>query len=335
MSKLSFKNNPYLSFFILALLLLTLPTLAQLNILKSSYVIVLGTTVIYTIAALGLNVLLGYSGLISLGTAGFMGLAAYMSAFITEKLAMPFELSFLVSVLLPTILGVLVGVMSLKFEGIYLAIATLAVSEILREIFIQFDWFTNGSSGAAAQYPTILGFLQLSRTQTYYLIVGIMLLVFIVIHNMMKGNLGRALNAMRGSEPAARAMGINVYKYRLIAFATATALSAIAGVLYVHFIRSSYPTTWSLNLSLDFLSIIVIGGFRSIMGTFLGAFFIHALSEIFLKPIALISNYTPLIKGILMIVFVIYYPQGLIGIKHTIRKAWDKLRKNKPEVSHG
>lgn len=312
-------KNPYFQFILLGIALAILPTLTNMGIIKSSYVTVVGTTIIYAIAALGLNVLLGFSGLVSLGTAGFMGLAAYLSAYFTGQMNLPFELSFLLSVVITTGLGILVGVFSLKFEGIYLGIATLAVAEILREIFYQFDKFTGGASGASASYPKLFGFLQLDRTGMYYLIVFVMVIVFIIIYNLMKGHLGRALNVMRGSPPAAQAMGVNIFKYRLIAFGLATALAAVAGVLYVHYIRLSYPTTWQLNLSLDFLAIIVIGGFRSIYGTLIGSFVVFGVSEIFFKPFPVLANISPVIKGVMMIIFVIYYPQGLVGIKTSIQ----------------
>ncbi len=322
-------KNPYIQFLILGIVLALLPMLTNMNLLKSSYVVVIGTTVIYSIAALGLNVLLGYSGLVSLGTAGFMGLAAYLSAYFTTNMNMPFELSFLLSVVITTLLGILVGVFSLKFEGIYLGIATLAVAEILREIFYQFDKFTGGASGAQAQYPQLLSKFNLSKIGMYYFIIFIMVIVYILVYNLMKGRLGRALNAMRGSPAAAQAMGVDIFKYRLIAFGIATALAAISGVLYVHYIRLSYPTTWQLNLSLDFLAIIVIGGFRSIYGTLIGSFVVFGMSEIFFKPFPQIANVAPVIKGILMIIFVIYYPQGLVGIKDSIKNR--RLRRKKKE----
>lgn len=323
-------KNPYLHFILLGAALYSLPTLARLGIIQNSHIVVFGTTLIYSIAALGLNVLLGYSGLVSLGTAGFMGLGAYITAFLTEKMALPFELSLVAAVLVPTILGVVVGMLSLKFEGIYLAIATLAVSEIFREIFTQWDWFTNGASGAAANYPSLFGgALKLDRIGTYYFIVVVTIIVFILIYNLTKGRLGRALNAMRGSEAAARAMGVNLFKYRLISFAIATALASLAGVLYVHYIRLSYPTIWTLNLSLDFLAIIVIGGFRSIYGTLIGSFIVFGLTEIFLKPIKELATFAYVLKGVLMIAFIIYYPHGLVHLKYDIIKLKNKIFKPK------
>lgn len=327
--------NPYLQFILLGAALSVMPLLSEMGYVQSSTVTIFGTTIIYAIAALGLNVLLGYSGLISLGTSGFMGFAAYISAYVTEQLELPFEVALIAAIVIPTLFGIIVGVLSLKFEGIYLGIATLVVSEILREIFINFDAFTGGTSGATASRPELLGMFSLTRDQMYWLIVFLMVIVFILIHNLMKGRLGRALNAMRGSEAAAQAMGVNVFTHRLIAFGIATALAAVSGVLYVHYIGLAYPTTWTLTLSLDFLAIIVIGGFRSIYGTLLGAFVIYGMSEMFLKPVPMLANISPVVKGILIIIFVLYYPHGLVNIKHDLQKWFNKakgLRKKEAEA---
>lgn len=322
-------KNQYLQFIILGLAFALIPTLANIGIVKSSDVTIIGFTLIYTIAALGLNVLLGYSGLVSLGTAGFMGLAAYLAAYFTREMQLVFELSFILSVTITTVLGLIVGVFSLKFEGIYLGIVTLAVSEIFRLIFLQFDAFTGGATGSEANYPLLLGRFQLTRVGTYYYIVFIMTVTFILVHNLTKGRLGRSLNAMRGSQPAAQSMGINIFKHRIIAFGVANALAAIAGILYVHYVRLSIPNVWTLNLSLDFLAIIVLGGFRSIYGTLIGSFVVYGLSELVLKSIKIpgLDSLIPAIKGILMIIFVIYFPGGLVGIKDRIM-----ARRNKSKI---
>ena len=200
-------KNPQFHFILLGLLLCVVPQLAEMGIFKISYVTILGGTFIFAIAALGLNILLGYSGLISLGTAGFMGFAAYLSAYFTKDMNLPFELSFLLAVLIPTLIGILVGLVSLKIEGIYLAIATLAVSEIFRKTFGEFDFFTNGFSGKSASYPTLFGFFELDRAGAYYFVVVVLVIVMLLTYNMMNGRLGRALNAMRGSEAASQEIG--------------------------------------------------------------------------------------------------------------------------------
>jgi branched-chain amino acid transport system permease protein len=334
MKKNNILKNPYVQFILFGLVLSTLPIMAQtFPFVKSGYIITIGGTLIYAIAALGLNLLLGYSGLISLGTAGFMGLAAYISAYLTVDLGWSFLASMAVAVIIPTIIGILVGLVSLKIEGMYLAIATLAVSEVIRKTFEEFDYFTNGFSGKAAKFPSFFN-LSLDRASTYYLIVIVMVLVMILMYNMVNGQLGRALNAMRGSEAASQAMGVNLLKYRLIAFAFATAFAALSGVLYVHFVRYSYPSIWSLKLSLDFLAMIIIGGLRSIYGTVLGAFIIFAVPDLFLKQIPYFNQLSYMFNGILIILVIMFYPNGIVNLRYDIKKWWKKIFDRKGKVNH-
>lgn len=326
-TKFNWLRNPYLQFLLFGILLAMVPVLAKMDIIKVSHITTLGGAFIFAIAALGLNILLGYSGLISLGTAGFMGLAAYLSAYATMDLNLPFEVAIFLAILIPTLIGVLVGLVSLKIEGIYLAIATLAVSEVMRKTFEEFDFFTGGFSGKTANYPTLFGTFTLDRATMYYFIVFVLILVMILTYNLVNGRLGRALNAMRGSEAASQAMGVNLLNHRLIAFALATIYASIAGVLYVHFIKYSYPSIWSLKLSLDFLAMIIIGGLRSIYGTLLGAVIVFAVPDLFLKQLPYFNQMSYIFNGILIILVIIFYPHGLIYAGHDIKRAFNKLRK--------
>lgn len=326
-AKTKILKNPHFQFVLFGILLAIIPNLADYGVLKSSHITIIGGTLIYAIAALGLNILLGFSGLITLGTAGFMGLASYISAYATINMKLPFEVALILAVVIPTLLGILVGLVSLKIEGMYLAIATLCVAEILRKTFEELDIFTNGFSGKQAGFPVLLGFLKLDRTTTYYLIVFVLVIIMLLTYNMINGQLGRALNAMRGSEAASQAMGVNLLKYRLVAFALATMFASIAGVLYVHFIRFTYPSTWSLKLSLDFLAMIIIGGLRSIYGTVLGAFIIFAVPDLFLKQIPFFNQLSYVLNGVLIILVIMFYPNGLIHLGRDIKKWIEKFKK--------
>ncbi len=316
---------PYLQFVLLGILLALVPLAAKMGFIKVGYITTLGGTFIFAIAALGLNILLGYSGLISLGTAGFMGLAAYISAYVTQDLGWPIEMAIIAAVAIPSLLGILVGLVSLKIEGIYLAIATLAVAEVMRKTFEELNVFTNGFSGKKADYPTFFGTFELNRTTTYYLVVAVLIIVMLLTYNLMNGRLGRALNAMRGSEAASQAMGVNLLRHRLIAFALATIYASLAGVLYVHFIRYSYPSIWSLKLSLDFLAMIVIGGLRSIYGTLLGAFIVFAVPDLFLKQLPYFNQVSYILNGVLIILVVIFYPNGLIYAGYDLKRLIIKM----------
>ncbi len=320
-------KHPYIGYLLMGIGLLFLPSLAAMGLIKNSVVTSVGGVLFYGIAALGFNILLGYSGLISLGTAGFMGVGAYASAYFVENMGLPFFLSLFLSVLIPVLIGLLVGLVSLRIEGIYLAIATLCVSEILRKTFEEFADVTNGFAGKNASYPVLPFIGQLTRTQTYYLIVVILIIMVMITHNIVNGKIGRAFNAMRGSEAAAQAMGISLLKYRLMAFALATAYASLSGVLYVHYIRGSFPTNWTMSLSLNILAIVVIGGLRSIYGTLLGAFVVFGIPDIVIKQIPVIKDIpgvSYIFNGVLIILVILFYPHGVIGIFQDIKRLFQK-----------
>ncbi|MFV0352404.1 MAG: branched-chain amino acid ABC transporter permease [Oscillospiraceae bacterium] len=321
LGKRIFKNH-YLRFLLFGALLALLPVASSLKIINNSIITSIGGVLIYAIAALGLNVLLGYSGLISLGTAGFMGLGAYVAAYVTADLGLSFWIAILLAVLIPTFIGVLIGLVSLRIAGLYLAIATLCVSEILLKTFEQVSDITGGMQGKKASYPTIFG-TAFNRETTYLLLVVALVLVMILTYNLVNGQMGRALHAMRGSEVAAQAMGVNLLKYRLLAFTLATAYAGLAGSLYVFFIKFSYPSTWVLNFSLYVLAAVVIGGFRSIYGTVIGAFIVWGVPDLILKNLPVIGDINGLpyiFNGILIILVIMFYPQGLAQIPRDVSR---------------
>jgi len=320
-------SNPYVGYILFGLFLMMFPILVQFGLIKSNYISIMGGVIIYSIAALGLNLLLGWSGLISLGTAGFMGLAAYLSAYLTADLKVPFEVALIVSVLIPTLIGLLVGAISLRIEGLYLAIATLAVSEILRKTFSEFQTITNGFSGKSIGFPKLLGLFKSNAFIMYFVLVLCLVFVMILIHNLVSGQTGRAMNAMRGSEAAAQAMGINLIRTRLMAFALATGLASLSGVLYMQFNKYTYPATWTLGMSLNLLAAIVIGGVRNIYGTILGVFIVFAVPDLVLKQIPYfgsIPNFAYIVNGLLIILVIMFYPAGLIQIKNDIKRLFNR-----------
>ena len=308
-------KNPYFRYFLFGVFLLLFPAAASIGVIPNSFVTLMGSVLIYSVVGLGLNLLLGYSGLISLGTAGFMGLGAYLAGYLTTVVKAPFLIGVIVALFVAALIGVVVGFVSLRVAGIYLAIATLCVAEILRKTFEELEWLTNGFSGLQGAYPSFFG-VRLGRSGTYILMTVVLILVMMLTHNLVNGQLGRALHAMRGSEVAAQAMGINLLKYRLIIFAIASCYAALGGVLYVHFVRFSYPGTWIMMLSLQILGAVVIGGLRSIYGTVFGAFIIFAIPDMVLKPIfGNIDGLPYVFTGVLIILVVMFYPSGVKGLR--------------------
>lgn len=316
-------NSVYGKYILFGIVLCLTPMLQSFGLISSATVTIFGTIIFYAIVGIGLNVLLGYSGLISLGTAGFMGLGAYISAYLTNDMKVPFIISLIVSVTIPLVIGLIIGLISLRIEGYYLAIATLGVAEIFRQVFIEFEVITGGFSGKSASYPKLFNLIQLDRALTFILMSVILVIIMILTNNFIHAATGRALLTMRGSEAAAQAMGINLLKYKLIAFAVATLYAGLGGVLYVHFIRFAYPATWSLTLSLQVLAIIVIGGMRTISGPIIGSFIVFGIPELVLKQLPVIGNIDGLsfiFTGILIIAVVLFYPRGLVHIGSNIKK---------------
>ena len=322
-AKKSFFGNPYIQYAIFGVCILIVPALVSAGVFRKSVLAIVGGAMVYTVAALGLNLLLGYAGSISLGTAGFMGLGAYISAVLNEDVGLPWEFSAIISIAIATLIGLVVGVLSLKMSGLYLGIATLCIAEIFRKSFGEFTQLTGGFSGKSASYPKLLGTFKLGQTGTFILIIVFMVLSMMLLYNIVHGQMGRALHAIRSSQTAAQAMGVSIRKYRLIAFAFASGYAALSGVLYVHFIRFVYPSTWNLVLSLNILAMIVIGGLRSIYGTFFGALIVYAVPDLVLKRIPVIGDFEGLayiFSGILIILVIMFSRGGLAGFYMDLRR---------------
>ncbi len=288
---------------------------------KRATMTMLDTVVVYSIIALGFNILLGYAGQISLGHAAFMGIGAYMSAYITMQLHLPFLLSLLISGLVPMLLGLLLGLVALRLEGHYLAIATLGFGVTIQHIFKEWTAFTNGYSAMKPSSPSIFGFIFKSRESYFVLSIVILVLLSIFAYNLLKSKTGRALIAMRDSEHAAQAMGVSLLKYKLIAFAISAFYAGIAGSLHIHLLRYTDPNSWGIGLSLNLLAMVVIGGLASIEGSILGVVFIVVVPEIIkeIPVIGEINSLPTILTGISLILVIRFMPYGLARIMTQIK----------------
>ncbi len=326
-------RSSYIKIFILAVVLCAIPFLQSFGLIKLSSITTLGTVLFYALAAVGLNVLLGYSGLVSLGTAGFMGLGAYLTGYFAESSLL---LGILCAILVPVVLGTIVGLVSLRLEGYYLAIATLGISEIFKTIFSEFDQYTGGFSGMNISYPDLFKQFDFFGIHTpkmiaYYVIVIVLIIILVITHNFIHSATGRAMMSMKGSPSAAQAMGINILKYKLIAFIVATIFASLAGVLYMLSIRAAFPTTWGLNLSLQILAVVIIGGSRTILGPLIGSLIVFGFPDLVFKQIPVISEINGIsyiFTGALIIIVILFYPNGLIYIGHDIKKLFKKVKSN-------
>ena len=326
----TFKKSPPARYILFGVLLSFGPLLVKLDILEYSMLSLIALLMVYTIVALGLNLLLGFSGLISLGTAGFVGFGAYGLVYFSNQFNLTFFAATIITLFVAGLIGALIGLFSLKVEGIYLAIATLFVGEIFLQIFRQVTWFTGGFSGQSFHYPQfnlLFKVFEMNRNMTYLFLVLMMVLTMIVIHNIVNSRTGRALMAMSRSEHAAQAMGISLLKYRLVAFISATLFATLAGILYVSFFKYVEPTAWNLNLSLLIIAMVVVGGFKSIFGTFIGTFIIYGVPNIWLKELfQATAGFSYIFSGILIIVVIMFYPHGAVYIGHDVKKLYYKVK---------
>lgn len=332
------KNKPFL-YILLAVVIASIPLLTEIS---RSTLTLWNMAVIYALIAVGFNILLGFAGQISLGHAAFMGLGAYLSANLAGTWELPFLLSLLLSGLIPMVIGLVLGLVALRLEGHYLAIATLGFGVAIQQVFKEWEPFTGGFSGMRADVPIILGFEFKDREHFFILAIIILLLLVLFAHFLLKSKTGRALIAMRDSEHAAQAMGVSLFRYKLIAFAISAFYAGIAGSLYMHLIRFTEPNIWGITLSLNLLAMVVIGGLASIGGSIIGGAFIALVPE-YIKDIgflAEIKSFSTIFTGFAMIMVIMFFPQGIARIGTQIKLALLKrknsqLNKDKGGAEHG
>jgi branched-chain amino acid transport system permease protein len=309
-------KHPFFGFIIFGLVMSLIPIFH--NFLPISFVDSAAKTLIFYIVGLGFAILIGYGGLASLGTSSFIAIGTFTLYTVMDVLNFPFALTILIAVLIALFIGVLFGIVSLRIEGMYLAIVTLGLSEIMIELFKNFDKFTGGVSGTTFSSFRLFG-ESLTTNQTFYILIIVVVLAMILTYNLIYSPTGRALLATKNSESAARAMGISIIKYRLLAFMVSTVYAVIGGVFYMAYIKFSMGSTWGLAISLNILAAVVVGGSKSIWGVLIGTFIIFGLDLMVFQSIPFLSggsfaNFSYVISGVLIIVVIMYYPSGLIGL---------------------
>ncbi|MBI3781252.1 MAG: branched-chain amino acid ABC transporter permease [candidate division NC10 bacterium] len=308
------KSTPAKVWFgLLLLVLLVIPTALEGYLLN-----LLTLAAIHVIIAIGLNLLTGYTGQISLGHAGFIGIGAYTSALLMLKLHLPFALALLAAGGVAGVFGFLVGLPALRLTGPYLAIATLGFGIAVGQILVKWESLSGGSLGIHPPKPSIGPLVFTSETHFYFLSISTMLLMTIGAANLIKSKIGRAFVAIRESEVAALAMGVNLTLYKTLAFAVSAFYAGIGGSLMGHLIGYISPDAFNLLVSIYFLSMIVIGGLASILGSILGSILLTALPY-FLSGI---KNLPMVIYGASLILIIIFEPYGLTGHWMKLRLYW-------------
>ena len=319
-SLLSIKQDRWFIWLLLVVVFAVVPTFASEYLFRA----ILIPFLILALAAVGLNLLVGYCGQISLGTGAFMMVGAYAAFNIAVRIPeLNILVVFILAGLITTLVGMVFGIPSLRIKGLYLAVATLAAQFFMDWLFSRVKWFTNDSSSGSVNAPVVemFGFPLESPVEKYWFVLSIVVLFALIAKNLVRSNIGRSWMATRDMDVAAEIIGIRPVYAKLSAFAVSSFFIGIAGALwaFVH-LGSWEPLAFDINRSFTMIFMVIIGGLGSILGSFLGAAFIVILPLVlnqvpiwFGIPIstATASHLEFMIFGALIVFFLIVEPHGL------------------------
>lgn len=263
---------------------------------------------IYALVSLGLNLLMGYTGQIAAGHAGFLAIGAYFTAIVSESVQwLPCPIILFLAGIFTGIIGFFLGIPILRLKGFYIAMATLAFGVVVSEVILQWSSLTGGDDGFSVPTARIAGFAFDSDFKLFYLIIPVTIIMTILAKNLVNGYIGRAFIALRESEVAAQTIGIDLAKYKTIAFAISAFYTGVAGGLFAYLITFLSPDAFTIELSMDFIAMIVIGGMGSILGSIIGAVILTGMQQI----LAGLLDLQILIFGLSLIIFMIFMPGGI------------------------
>ena len=285
------------------------------------------------IGALGLNILVGYTGQISIGQAAFLAIGAYSTAILEARAGLPFYLAIPAAAVLTSALGLVFGIPSLRLRGLYLAIATLAAHFITTYGIVHWESMTNGVLGFNVAPATLFGVPLDSDARIFYVIFALVIPATLFTKNLFRTKVGRAFIAIRDRDVAASVMGVSLFRYKLLAFVISSFYAGIAGGLMAHHSRILFPDAFTLLVAIDYLAMIIIGGMGSILGSIFGAVFMTLLPEIlklsatsatgvYPQAFGLIASTRDIVFGLAVIFFLMYEPQGLARIWVRVRSFW-------------
>ena len=287
---------------------------------------------IATIAALGLNLLTGFTGQISLGNAAFLSVGAYATAWLSNK-GVPFIAVMYLSGLVSALVGMVFGIPSLRLKGLYLAIATLAAHFIIAFVVTHWDAVTGGVNGTSVEPARIGSFVFDSDRRLYYIVLAAAAFHLWFAKNLFRTRMGKAFIAVRDHDISAEVMGVNVFKYKLYAFAISSFFVGVAGSLLAYQARIISPENFPLSVAIDQLGMIIIGGLGSVLGSIFGAAFITLLPELLRIGTSALSGQLPTLVqifaalklgvfGLTIVLFLIFEPDGMAARWHRIKAYW-------------
>ncbi|MFC1868966.1 branched-chain amino acid ABC transporter permease [Thermodesulfobacteriota bacterium] len=304
--------------------------------ISNAYILyVLNTIGIYAIAAIGLNLLIGYTGQISLGHGAFFGVGAYSAAILATRVSFPFWIAVPAAGIVTAIVGMGFGIPSLRLKHLYLCIATLAGQIIIEYLLVQWGGLTGGAEGIIIGEASLFGIDLGNDRAFYYVIFFCFAMMTWMAVNLIRTRFGRAFIAIRDNDRAAEGMGIPIFKYKLLSFAISSFYAGFAGALYAYYMMSITPEPFNLWLSIEFIAMIIIGGLGNIPSSIFGTVFIVALNEVLSYVTEILMNVGPsagmaitiaplreFVFGLAIVLFIIFEPKGLAEVWRIIRSSF-------------
>jgi branched-chain amino acid transport system permease protein len=297
-----------------SLIIFALPAFLQNNY----HLMILNVAALNIIIVIGLSLLMGYAGQISLGHAAFFGLGAYLSAIFTTTYTLPLWPVIFITMGATGLVAYAIGIPTLKLEGHYLVMATLGFNVIIYILMVQLDSVTGGPSGFAGIPRLAVGsFVFDSDRKIYYPLWAFSIASLLLSLNLIHSRVGRAMGALSHNEIAAKCSGIDTEDYKVKIFVISAMLASLAGSLYAHYLTFISPGSFSIFFSIQLVTMVLIGGMGSLWGAVLGAILLTILPEV----LHVVKEYNVLIYGLILMGVLIFYPQGLLpGIQEMVRK---------------
>lgn len=312
------RKSDYYPILLMALAVILFPLLAGGDGYFISLLVFMG---INGLISMGLSLLMGYAGQISLGHAAFYGIGAYSSGILTTKYSFHPVGAFFIGILFSALIAFLVGKPTLRLKGHYMAVATLGFGEIMFIVFNELSSLTGGPSGLSG-IPSLAIFGHPLEGATYlYLVWGFVVLLLLFSLNVINSRVGRALRAVHGSELAATAMGVDASRFKVQVFVLSAIYASMAGSLYAHFITFISPSSFSLMFSILLLMMVVVGGAGTIWGALLGTMLLTLLPEYFRG----LEDFEVLVYGAILMVVLLFMPQGILeGMRKMLGKKGER-----------
>lgn len=277
-------------------------------------------SVLYAILAMSLNLIAGVAGQISLGHIAFYGIGAYTSALLCVNFGVSVWVGILAAFVVSMLFGLLIAIPTLKLSGGYLAILTMSFAEIIRLILLNWTSVTRGPMGILnIPKPSLFGYTIKSSGAFLYLVLTVAIIVYIGLHNLIHSRFGRNLQALRDDEISSESMGINVYRYKVIAFVISTGVAGVAGALFASYMEFIDPSSFISDESTVILSMVVLGGMGNMNGSIIAA----ALLTILPEALRSFSDYRMLVYGVVLVAMMLLKITDWAAIKRSLKTAWN------------